>query len=350
MLKKDIALRLCILLVFTGIFTGALFFILRNTYSGPEPIKSTQNKFSEIVNPLSIAAQRAKPYPGSNIVIEEELPNGSNYKQYITSYMSDGLKIFGLLTVPTTEKPAGGYPVIIFNHGYIPPTEYRTTEKYLAYIDTFAKNGYVVFKSDYRGHGSSEGKPTGAYFSPSYTTDVLNALASVKKLDYVNKNKIGMWGHSMGGTITQKVLVIDPNIQAAVIWGGVVGSYEDIYRDWWSKRNRPSPSISPSELNTNPSSRQAFIKQFGEPNMANEFWNAISSTSFLNFQKTPVSLHHGLTDETVPHKLSSDYYEKLKIAKIPVEIFYYEGNDHNISQSFNLAIQRSVDFFDKYLK
>lgn len=350
MIKKDLFLRLCILFFFVAVFTLALFFILRNTQITINPIKTTQNRLNEVLNPLSIAAMQVKPYPGSTIIIEEELPNGSNYRQYVTSYMSDGLKIYGLLTVPTTEKPAGGYPVIIFNHGYIPPTEYRTTERYLAYVDTFARNGYVVFKSDYRGHGSSEGKPEGAYFSPGYTTDVLNASSSVKKLDYVNKNKIGMWGHSMGGTITQKALVIDPNIQAAVIWGGVVGSYEDIYRDWWSKRNRPSPSISPSELNTNPSSRQAFIRQFGEPNMANEFWNSISSTSFLEFQKTPVSLHHGLADETVPHELSQDYYDKLKVAKIPAEVFYYKDNDHNISQSFNLAIQRSVDFFDKYLK
>src|SRR5205814_1073917 len=83
----------------------------------------------------------------------------SNYRQYVASYLSDGLKIFALLTVPNGAKPASGWPVIIFNHGYIPPTVYRTTERYVAYIDAFARSGYIVFKPDYRGFGSSQGTP-----------------------------------------------------------------------------------------------------------------------------------------------------------------------------------------------
>lgn len=57
----------------------------------------------------------------------------------------------------------------------------------------------MVFKLDYKSHGDSEGKPKGAYFSPGYTTDVMNALSSVKNMPEVNKNEIGMWGHSLGG-------------------------------------------------------------------------------------------------------------------------------------------------------
>jgi dipeptidyl aminopeptidase/acylaminoacyl peptidase len=65
---------------------------------------------------------------------------------------------------------------------------------------------------------------------------------------------------------------------------------------------------------------------------------------------SPVQLHHGLADETVPYSLSQKYYDVLKDKGKTVEAFYYENNDHNISQSFNLAMERSVDFFDKYLK
>lgn len=349
-MQKDILLRACILLVFVGAFLGALLFLLRNNHQLIKPLEKTATSLNAPLNPLAIPTMKAKLYPGSDITIEEELPAYPNFKQYIASYMSDGFKIYGLLSVPTTPMPEGGYPTIIFNHGYIAPAEYRTNERYIAYVNGFASSGYVVFKSDYRGHGNSEGKAESAYFSPGYTTDVLNALASVKKLDYVNKDKIGMWGHSMGGTITQRALVISPDIKAAVIWGGVVGSYEDIQRDWWSKRRRPTSALTNSEMNTNSSARATYISQFGEPNMASPFWNSISATSYLNFQTAPVSLHHGLSDETVPHELSSDYYEKLKVAKIPTEVFFYEGNDHNISQNFNLAMQRSLDFFDKYLK
>ena len=98
---------------------------------------------------------RARTYPGSDISIEQTLAPGSNYQRYYVSYQSDGLKIYALLTVPNGAKPASGWPVIVFNHGFIPPTLYRTTERYIAYVDAFARSGYIVLRSDYRGHDKS---------------------------------------------------------------------------------------------------------------------------------------------------------------------------------------------------
>src|SRR5437879_8596720 len=153
----------------------------------------------ERLPPLAIDAMRQRDYPGSDLVIERTLAPGSNYRQYVASYLSDGLKIFALLTVPNAAKPASGWPVIVFNHGYIPPTVYRTTERYIAYVDAFARNGYIVFKPDYRGFGSSEGKPVSAYYAPDDTVDVLNAVTTLQRYPAADPNRIGMWGHSMGG-------------------------------------------------------------------------------------------------------------------------------------------------------
>lgn len=41
---------------------------------------------------------------------------------------------------------------------------------------------------------------------------------------------------------------------------------------------------------------------------------------------------------------------QLREAKQPYEFYVYKGNDHNLSQSFGLAMRRSVAFFDRYLK
>jgi hypothetical protein len=114
--------------------------------------------------------------PGSDIVIEAALDPGVNYSRYYVSYLSEGLKIYALMTVPDGEKPSTGWPVIIFNHGYIPPDIYRTTERYIAYVDLIARSGYIVFRSDYRGHDRSEGVAGSIYTEPNYTVDVLNGL------------------------------------------------------------------------------------------------------------------------------------------------------------------------------
>ena len=106
----------------------------------PTPVPPDQH-------PLAIPQMRRATYPGSEIVIEQALAPGANYSRYIASYQSEGNKIYALLTVPQGVKPATGWPVVIFNHGYIPPEQYRTNARYVADVDDFARTGYIVFRS-----------------------------------------------------------------------------------------------------------------------------------------------------------------------------------------------------------
>lgn len=301
--------------------------------------------------PLSIAYQRKKAYPGSEITTIESNGIYNSHEQFIVTYMSEGLKIRGLLAIPSGQKPPQGWPAIIFNHGYIPPEEYRTNERYVAYFNSFADNGYVVFKPDYRGHGQSEGQPTGAYFSDGYITDVMNAFKSIQKHPDVNAKKVGMWGHSMGGFLTLRAMVLTPEIQAGVVWGGVVSSYQDMYTLWWSNPNRERWQPSGRERNTSRTSREEITKQYGLPAPHSSFWRAISANSFVENMSGPIQIHHGTADLTVPWQISESLKKDLDKAKKPYEYYLYEGADHNLSSpAFELAIQRSIEFFDKYLK
>lgn len=294
--------------------------------------------------PLSVEYMRHQEYPGSEITIEETLAPGANYSQYLTSYRSEGLKIFALLTVPLGTKPSSGWPAIIFDHGYIPPAEYRTTERYVAYVDGFARNGFVIFKPDYRGHGSSEGQAPGGYGSPAYTIDVLNALSSLKRYKDIDPDRIGMWGHSMGGHLTLRSMVTVKDIKAGVIWGGVVASYPDLMSKW--RRTAPGGSV-PTAASA---WRQSFISQYGSPEENPEFWNSISPNSYLGLISGPVQLHHGTADQSVPITFSETLTAELQGVGKPVEFFSYPGDDHNLSGYFGLAMQRSIAFFNRYVK
>jgi len=299
--------------------------------------------------PLNIQAMRARQYPGSSIVIEQVLEPGSNYTRVIASYKSDGLKIFALLTIPQGIKPETGWPVIVFNHGYIPPEQYRTTERYIAYVDSFARSGYIVFRPDYRGHGESEGIPEGAYYSPAYTIDVLNAVSSMQKYSEADPERVGMWGHSLGGNIALRSIVTKiGEIKAAVIWGGVVGSYDDLVSRW----RRVTPwQPSPREAALRRSSRQKLFEKYGSPSANLEFWNSIDPTAHVDEITTPVQIHHGTSDEEVPVAFAESLYGKLKTAGKVAELYTYEGGDHNISDPFfSTAMARSIEFFDRYLK
>jgi len=286
---------------------------------------------------------RARTYPGSDVVIEKTLDPGVNYNRYYISYLSEGLKIYALMTVPNGDKPTTGWPVIIFNHGYIPPDVYRTTERYIAYVDLIARSGYIVFRSDYRGHDQSEGVARGAYSAPDYTIDVLNAVASMKKYVDADPNRIGMWGHSMGGYITLRSMVISKDIKAGVIWAGVISSYPDLLYNW-----RRGPDASPSSRAG--AWRTSFIDIYGSPEENPDFWNSISANSYLNDISGPLQLHHGTADTDVPLAFSETLFTQMLAVGKYVELYKYDGDNHNISNYFSTAMQRTIEFFDRYVK
>lgn len=293
--------------------------------------------------PLTIAALRLRAYPGSELKIEETLQPGFNYDRYIASYLSDGLKIYALLTVPRGSRPASGWPAIIFNHGYIPPEVYTPTGYYVEHVDYLARQGYIVLKPDFRGHGKSEGTAKGAYATPDYIVDDLNALASLKRFPSVDPARIGMFAHSMGGHITLGAMVISKEIKAGVIWAGVVAPYPDLLK-WY-----PTP---PATLSDGAFSwREPFIQTFGSPAENPSFWASISPSTFIQDLSGPLQLHHGIQDSDVPYQYSLDLYNALKAAGKTVDFYTYPGSDHNLyGRAFGDAIYRTLQFFNQYVK
>jgi uncharacterized protein len=298
-----------------------------------------------IPDPMSILYMRAQEYPGSDIVVQSELDRGANYRRYYAWYESEGLKIYGLLTIPDGDMPEGGWPAIVFNHGYIPPDVYRTTERYIAYVDRIARSGYVVYRIDYRGHDRSEGEANGAYGSPDYTIDVLNAVASIKKHPQVNPEKIGMWGHSMGGYLTLRSMVITDDVKVGVIWAGVVASYPDLIYNW-----RRTGNFTPSPSSRGGGWRTRWIETYGTPEENPDFWAAVSSNTYVSDLSGPLQLHHGTEDEDVPLAFSIRLAEEVRAVGGIADLYTYEGDNHNISKYFTTAMDRTIVFFDQYLK
>ncbi len=338
--------------ILSGIFIVGLIAvaIFLNQRSSDDPLTQVKDyittptpvPFAE----MTIPYLRERSYK-SNLRERTLFSNNGSYSSYLTSYDSDGFNINGLLTIPAGAEPDDGWPAIVFIHGYIPPSQYQTTEKYQAYVDYLASNGFVVFKIDLRGHGESEGIPGGAYYSSDYIVDTLNAYAALREADFVNLDAIGLWGHSMAGNVILRSMAVRPDIPAAVIWAGAVYTYQDM-RTYGISDNSyvPPPSGSPTRQ-----TRRRIFEKVGEFSPDNEFWKQVAATNYLNDIKGSLQIHHAVNDDVVSIEYSRNLLDVAEGTQASIELIEHPSGGHNISDpSFSNAMQQTVDFFSENLK
>ncbi|MCR4326055.1 MAG: alpha/beta fold hydrolase [Candidatus Roizmanbacteria bacterium] len=283
----------------------------------------------------------------SQLYDRQEVADNGTYRSYLTSYESDGFRINGLLTIPTEKEPNGGWPAIIFIHGYIPPMQYDTLTQYASYVDYLARQGFVVFKIDLRGHAQSEGEPGGGYYGSDYIVDTLHAYSALQNSGFVHPKRIGLWGHSMAGNVLLRSFVVQQDIPAIVIWAGAVYSYED-----WQKYGiednsyRPLPSGTPRA-----SRRQQLFDTYGEFNKDSVFWQQVTPVNYLSGVSGAIQLHHAVDDAVVTVGYSRDLMNILDATSITHELHEYQSGGHNISgASFETAMQNTIRFYNQYLK
>ncbi len=339
-------------LLLASVFLAAVY--IKNNFASEESGDPIGQSISALQPPpenepfaeLTIPYLRNRDYQsrlGSLQIYSEK----ENYSSFLTSYDSDGLKINALLTRPKGSQPAQGWPAIVFIHGYIQPQEYRTTERYQDYVDYFARNGFVVFKIDLRGHGSSDGEATGAYYSSDYIIDTLNAMAALQDSNFVDRENIGLWGHSMAGNVVLRSMVVKPEIPAGVIWAGAVYTYEDFGRFGISDASyRRPPENTPRRRY-----RDQLFEAHGQFNPDSNFWSQVSPADYLVDLRGAIQLHHAINDDVVDIRYSRNLTELLSASGAAHQFFEYSSGGHNLSGgSFSEAMQRSTGFFREHLQ
>lgn len=290
---------------------------------------------------LTIPSLRARQYQ-SQLGELELVGEYDSYFSYLTSYQSDGVRVNALLTKPKGAMPEGGWPAVVFIHGYIPPAQYRTQERYVAYVNYLASRGLVVFKIDLRGHGDSEGEATGAYYAAEYVIDALNARSALQAASFVNPERIGLWGHSMAGNVVLRALVARPEIRAGVIWGGAVFSYAD-WQQYGLNDNSYRP---PSTLSDRQRRREALFAAHGQFDASNAFWQQVAPTTYLADYTGALQLHHAADDQVVNVGYSRDLSALAEQLQLDFAYYEYATGGHDIEgESFTAAMQRTSEWF-----
>jgi dipeptidyl aminopeptidase/acylaminoacyl peptidase len=283
--------------------------------------------------PYTIDYLRTRTYGGGAIQIVEKVGQNSAFTRYLIQYPSDGLTIAGFMDVPGGQGP---FPVIIALHGYINPSVYGTLDYTTHYADTLASAGYLVLHPNLRNFPPSDSGDD--LFRVGMATDALNLIAIVKQtggqpgpLEAADPTRIGMWGHSMGGGITTRVLTVSEDVRAAVLYspmsGDEVKNYAAIAA--WSNDQRG-------------------IAERSAPATALQ---RISPMYFYGDVQAAVSINHGLADALIPVAWSQETCAEMQAAGSTVECRYYDEQPHTFrGQGDREFIQNSINFFDNYLK
>ncbi|HUG33949.1 MAG TPA: alpha/beta fold hydrolase, partial [Anaerolineales bacterium] len=273
---------------------------------------------------------RSRLYGGGEIEFLEVLGQNVFFTRYLIRYPSDGLNIYGFANIPHDEGP---HAIIIALHGYIEPAIYYTLDYTTHYADALANAGYIVLHPNLRGYRPSDDGEN--LFRVGMAIDVLNLIEIVKTqsggddlLWTADSSRIGLWGHSMGGGISTRVLTVSADVDAAVLYGSMSGDEQKNYeaiREW-----------------------SGDTRGLDELNVPIDALTRISSVYFFDQITAAVSIHHAMADELVPPDWSVQTCDQLNSLGKKVECVYYENMPHTFYGAGDEEfIQNMMDFFSR---
>lgn len=258
---------------------------------------------------------------------------------------SDGLTLSAMLTRPVGEGP---FPAVMINHG-----SDGMREEWRIWTRKLAEKGYVGLAMTFRGYPGSDGTET---YGKKEVEDILLALAYLKGLPFVDKERFGMFGFSKGGFNALLASTRTPDLKAVVVWGAwadMVAAYRYSLTQW----------DSPSRFMREASARHIQIIG-GKPEAVPEEWRIRSAINYVDNVTAAVLILHGGKDSLCPVELVSLFAEALQRKGKNVEMKVYPGEDHGLylfaprpergpmasKQTSQDVWDRMNSFFDKVLK
>ncbi|MGH7312754.1 MAG: alpha/beta hydrolase [Candidatus Rokuibacteriota bacterium] len=132
------------------------------------------------------------------------------------TFVSDGLKLAGVLHVPDGAAPGERRPALLVLHGFGSNKDGGVA---LAVARLLASWGYVALRFDMRGCGESEG-PRGRVICLEQVEDTRNALSFLTTRADVDPERIALVGNSFGAAVAVYTAGVDSRVAACISCGG----------------------------------------------------------------------------------------------------------------------------------
>jgi len=295
------------------------------------------DRYSDPVTPPQVGIYNAA---GEFVTWIEEnaLTEGHPYHPYLADHIQPE---FGHFEGPSGEdlyyrlyKPAGmvkgqKYPVIFAPYGgpiaqMVKRSWGRLFHQYLA------QSGYVVFILDNRGSANRGVAYESAIYHHMGEAEIADQVAGaefLKGLDYVDPERMGIYGHSYGGYMTLMALFKAGDVFKVGVSGAPVTDWL-LYDTHYTER------------------------YLGHPDKDPESYEKSSVFPFVDGLKGRLLLVHGMADDNVLFNHSSMLLDELQKKSIQFDFMAYPGQTHRIgSDPARLRHYRELikRYFDDHL-
>ena len=219
----------------------------------------------------------------------------------------DGQTLYYRMLKPAGFDAGKRYPVVVYVYGG-PMGQGVTNEWSAGFNEILARHGFIVFTIDNRGTGF-RGK---AFDAPLYrhmgkveVADQMVGVDYLRSLDFVDPDRIGIWGWSYGGYMTIMSLFKHPGVFAAGVSGAPVTDWT-LYDTHYTER------------------------YLGTPQNNAEGYEASGVFPYAENLAAPLLLIHGMADDNVLFTNSTKLMKTLQDEGRPFDVMTYPGSKHGL--------------------
>lgn len=216
------------------------------------------------------------------------------------------------------------YPVIVYLYNGPNVQLINNTWGGDLWFQYMAQRGFVVFTMDGRGSGNRGLAFEQAVFRNLGVNEVKDQLVGVnylKGLNYVDGNRMGIFGWSYGGFMTTTIMTRHPELFKVGVAGGPVIDWA-YYEVMYTERYMDTPQENP------------------------EGYKASRLINVADKLNGKLMIIHGAQDPTVLWQHSMQFIKECVDKKKPVDYFVYPGHEHNVlGKDREHLYQKVTDYF-----
>jgi len=284
--------------------------------------------------------------------------------EHAVTFPSAGLKLSGVVHVPSGMRPGERRAAFIVLHGF---GSNKTSSNTMQPTKVLGELGYVVLRFDMRGCGESEGE-FGRVICLEQVEDTRSALTFLADHPAVDPERIGVIGSSFGGAVAVYTGGVDERV-AAVVSNGGWGDGERKFRgqhkspEEWTRftkmlkdgrehRTKTGKSLMvprydivpiPEHLRGHLASNS--IQMF-TAETAQSMYDFVADNVIGQAAGRPILLLHSSVDSVTPTEQS---IEMFKRAAQPCDLHLFAETDHFMFSESNTRVRSVIyDWLDKY--